>query len=443
MNDEIKVGQKIEGVIVLVDTNHAYVDINEHMDATITKENYTIDGVEDLTKVLSVGDSIEAQVSYIVEDVIHLIRQNMLKDKMWEEYAAFAKAKTIFKVKLSGINKGGLFTKDPFELFLPLSQIDLNRVENPQEFLNKELEVVIIDIDSKRRKATLSRREVLEAAYKKQREEDLSEVREGDILELAVSKIIPTRGLNFNYKTLHVFMPISEWAHLRTSDLSKEIKLKDKVKVIVKSVDEKKKQLIVSRKRLLPTPWEEAMKLIEVGKELDLEVVHLFEDTGALLKICEGVNGYLHQSELSFDWHKTIRNTLVVGEKKRVVVINIDEDKKRVGLSAKRLEKDPWQEVANLTVGDLVKGQVVSTRGKSASIEISPLVYARLALREATDKEGVSIADVCPIGNEIEAKIININHEAHKIELSVNKIALDEEREIYEEYLRMKENGEI
>lgn len=444
MEDNLKVGNVVSGTVVLIDASKAYVDINEYMDATLTKENYSLTEIERLTDVLKIGDEITAQVKYVGDDVIHLSRHNMEKDEAWLSYVDKFNNEETITVKFIGQNRGGIFANTPFEIFMPFSQIDLNRVDDATQYLNKELEVKIIDCDLNKKKLTTSRRVVLTEELANTQSSDIATVKIGETITAKIVEVLEHKGCVLAYKSVRVFLPAKEVSHTRLKSLKDVLKVGESLEVEIKDIDVNKKQLIVSRKSLLKTPWELAKEKVSVGSEVDLEVVHIFDDTGALLKVVEGVNAYLHQSEFSFDWGKTITNTLNVGEVIHVAIIDMDEKRQRISASTKRLEKDPWLEArSDLKEGAIVSGVVKAIRGTSANIELAPLVYGKLTLRDATDKEGQRMGDVCQIDHTIEAKIIRIDDNRRKIDLSIIQIAKDEERAIYEEYLQMKKDGKI
>lgn len=432
----------VQGEVVDVSENQAYVDIGAHMDAVISKEHFSVEPVQDLRKVLKPRDEIEAQIIVLNDEVIRLSRLHLEKNEKWDEFVNNHQIDEVAEFIFTDYNKGGLISKGAYEVFMPNSQIDVKKVDDLDAYLNIPLQAIVTEIDQRRRTVKVSRRTLLEAETIAAQKSELEEVNVGDIIEMPVSKIIAGKGLNLTYKHLHVFMPISELDHLRIRNIEEIAKVGDVLSVEIIEVDKEKRQLLVSRKRTLKTPWDLAKEVVTAGAVLKGTVVHFINDIGVLVELSRGVAGFLHQNDLSYDTTKKLKDVLKLKDVVEVKVIDVKDNEQKIQLSMKALENDPWQVVIDtMRVGDIVKGHVTNLQPRFAKVEVSPLVFAKLNLNEATTRENVTMRDVLAIDQEVEAMITALDTDKRIMELSIVQVEKENERKIFEEYLASNPEG--
>ena len=215
------------------------------------------------------------------------------------------------------------------------------------------------------------------------------------------------------------------------------------VKVI--DIDEHKNRLVLSRKAVLESEREakreEALKNIEEGAVIKGTVVKIMP-YGAFIDL-GGVEGLLHISDISWKRINAVEDVLQAGEELEVLVQKFDQERNRISLSLKALQKNPWiAAIEKFEVGDIVKGEVKKLLPFGAILAIDPELQGLLHISELTEKRGVAVKDLVDIGDVMNVKIIGIDTDKKKISLSVLAIQKDEEEQEVRDYLANQDNEE-
>ena len=280
--------------------------------------------------------------------------------------------------------------------------------------------------------------------------EDWKEVRaafEADELVECVGKETNKAGLVVAIKSLRGFIPLSQGDVRFVKSLDYLVGETFTVKVI--DMDEHKNRLVLSRKAVLEVEREkkraEVLKTIEEGSVVEGTVVKIMP-YGAFIDL-GGVEGLLHISDISWKRINAVEDVLEVGEKVEVLVQKFDEERNRISLSMKALQKNPWiAAVEKFEVGDVVKGEVKKLLPFGAILAIDPELQGLLHVSELTDKRGAVVKDLIAVGDVLDVKIIGIDTDKKKISLSVVAIEADETAREINDYLenhQETENGTI
>ena len=280
--------------------------------------------------------------------------------------------------------------------------------------------------------------------------EDWKEVRaafEADELVECVGKETNKAGLVVAIKSLRGFIPLSQGDVRFVKSLDYLVGETFTVKVI--DMDEHKNRLVLSRKAVLEVEREkkraEVLKTIEEGSVVEGTVVKIMP-YGAFIDL-GGVEGLLHISDISWKRINAVEDVLEVGEKVEVLVQKFDEERNRISLSMKALQKNPWiAAVEKFEVGDVVKGEVKKLLPFGAILAIDPELQGLLHVSELTDKRGAVVKDLITVGDVLDVKIIGIDTDKKKISLSVVAIEADETAREINDYLenhQETENGTI
>lgn len=287
---------------------------------------------------------------------------------------------------------------------------------------------------------------IVVSLVKMKKVEDWKEVRdafENDQLVECVGKETNKAGLVVSIKSLRGFIPLSQGDVKFVKSLDNLVGETFQVKVI--DIDEHKNRLVLSRKAVLEAEREqkraEALKNIEEGATLEGTVVKIMP-YGAFIDL-GGVEGLLHISDISWKRVSSVDAVLQVGEKLNVLVQKFDQERNRISLSLKALQKNPWiAAIEKFEVGDVVKGEVKKLLPFGAILAIDPELQGLLHVSELTEKRGAVVKDLVNIGDVMNVKIIGIDTDKKKISLSVLAIQKDEEEQEVRNYLDKQEQAE-
>lgn len=287
---------------------------------------------------------------------------------------------------------------------------------------------------------------IVVSLVKMKKVEDWKEVRdafENDQLVECVGKETNKAGLVVSIKSLRGFIPLSQGDVKFVKSLDNLVGQTFQVKVI--DIDEHKNRLVLSRKAVLEAEREqkraEALKNIEEGATLEGTVVKIMP-YGAFIDL-GGVEGLLHISDISWKRVSSVDAVLQVGEKLNVLVQKFDQERNRISLSLKALQKNPWiAAIEKFEVGDVVKGEVKKLLPFGAILAIDPELQGLLHVSELTEKRGAVVKDLVNIGDVMNVKIIGIDTDKKKISLSVLAIQKDEEEQEVRNYLDKQEQAE-
>ncbi len=287
---------------------------------------------------------------------------------------------------------------------------------------------------------------IVVSLVKMKKVEDWNEVREAfekEELVECVGKETNKAGLVVSIKSLRGFIPLSQGDIKFVKSLEHLVGETFKVKVI--DIDEHKNRLVLSRKAVLEAEREqkraEALMQIEEGAVLDGTVVKIMP-YGAFIDL-GGVEGLLHISDISWKRVSSVDAVLQVGEKLQVLVQKFDQERNRISLSLKALQKNPWiAAIEKFEVGDVVKGEVKKLLPFGAILAVDSELQGLLHVSELTEKRGAAVKDLVNIGDVMNVKIIGIDTDKKKISLSVLAIQKDEEEQEVRNYLEKQEKAE-
>lgn len=430
----LKNGDVIEGEVIVVTPTYAYLNVNYMMDALLELKNYSYENIEDLTKVLKVGDKVKVAVVRLGEELLVVSRTVLERQERLEGLIKQAEEKAIITVSFNEETKGGLVGRyQGVRVFMPKSQTDARRVEDFTPYMNKPLESRIVEFDSRKNQILVSHRQVVE----EKRDVQLAEAIKGfsvDAEVQAVVTLIQDNGAVLESAGMELWLPGREVSYHRTLTPKDVLTVGEEITVKVLTVNTERKNVVVSKKALEKTPWAVAMEAFKVGNIVTGKVIDIIS-AGAIVEVSPSVTGLVHVSEYSYDRTKKLANDLKIGDEVQVKVLSIEEAKHRISLSIKQLETSPWMQIAeSMKIGDVVSGVVKRMTERAAFVEVSPLVEAILPVSEATIARVASMRDVLTEGETVEAQIIDFKPKSEKMELSILAKEVAAERADYEQY---------
>lgn len=330
----------IEGTVVLVNRDEAYVDIGYKTEIPIAKKELAYPEPEAATDVVKVGDKINVYVVALGgENGLILSKTRADRLVAWEKVEKVKEEKQIIEVEILQVVKGGLLTT-AFGLrgFIPASQIALHFVKDLNEFVGQKVEVEIMEADPKKQRLVLSRRSVLEAQREQKREEALASIVEGEKRTGVVKRLVDY-GAFIDIGGVDGLAHISDlsWEHIKKP--ADVLSVGQEVEVLVKAFDPETKRISLSIKDTVRDPWFDKAEKYPVGSYVKGKIVKL-TDFGAFMEIEPGFDGLIRMRELSPKHITKASEAVSVGDEVTVKVIHVDMDNKKVALSITKVQQD-------------------------------------------------------------------------------------------------------
>ena len=340
------------------------VDCKAKMEGMIPIEEFKND--EELAK-LKVGSQIEVYLERIesFKGEIIISRDKARKMRAWKKMEKVFETQEEMTGYITGKVKGGFVTTvEGLPCFMPSSQIDVRPLIRIDHLMNTPVKVIATRIDKNRGNVCVSRRAVLEKSKNAEITEALKNIKEGDIIEDAIVKATTDWGIFLDIKGIDALLHVSDLSHGRVKKPSDLVTIGQKLKVKITKIDEKTNRVSASVKALTEDPYENIEKKYKVG-EIYEGVVTKIMDYGCFIKIEDGIEGLIHNSEL--DWtNRNVRpsKVLSVSQKIKFKIVNIDKDTKRISLSYKATLENPWEKIRE-KVGQEVKIKINNISDKA------------------------------------------------------------------------------
>jgi small subunit ribosomal protein S1 len=324
--------------------------------------------------------------------------------------------------------------------FLPGSLVDLLPNRRLEDYLEQEVEARIISFDRRRSNVVLSRKAILEEAQGEIKEKTMETLEEGGLVN-GVVKNLTDYGVFVDLGGLDGLLHITDISWGRVGHPSEYFKVGDEVDVVVLRFDRERERVSLGYKQRFEDPWILVPEKYPVGKRVDGKVVSIV-DYGAFVVLEEGVEGLIHVSEMS--WTKKVKNPrsiLEVGEEVGVVVSEVDPDKRRLSLSLRATEPNPWEQVAETySVGATIKGTVRNLTDFGAFVEIVPGVDGLVHISDMSWTRRINHpSEVVQKGDDVEAVITSVDSYNQRISLSMKELLPNE----WEEYANSHGVGDV
>ena len=357
-----KVHEVYRGVVMKVEEDQALIHIGGKGEAVLPKKEAADFPPDDLKKVLKVNDTFEVIVISTKEGIT-VSKKQLEQQRKWDEVKRKFAEGILVQALIREVVKGGLIADIGLRAFIPASMISNHYIKDLNEYVGQELEFQIIELDEKKNKIVLSRRELLEAEEQRKRNLRFSEIHVGDVLEGAVSRLAGF-GAFVDLGGVDGLLHVSQMSHERVNSPEGMVAVGQRVKVKVIEADAKTGKIALSLKALQEHPWIENAKSIQQGQVLEGKVVKLL-DFGAFVELAPHVEGLLHISQISEKPVKKPAEALQIGQVVKVKVQSIDRKSRKISLSMKEVQSDlekeevkKYQEqlqseVAFVSLGDL------------------------------------------------------------------------------------------
>jgi len=372
------------------------------------------------------GDQMELLVEQPVGGGWSASARKVDKLELWAGLEEARKNQTVIEGDILKENKGGLSVDIGLRAFLPRSHVELHQVDGCAQYVGRTEDFTIIKFDKKRCNVVVSRRKVLEQEREEKRQETIAEIEEGGVFEGTVRNLKPY-GAFVDIGGVDGLLHISNVGWQRIDHPSEVLEPGDDLEVVVLEFDEDEERLSLGRKQLLDDPWEEFESSHAEGDVVDGEVVSL-ADFGAFVEIAPGLEGLVHVTELSWtDRTNHPGEVLDVGDEIEVKIIDIDSDKRRVGLSVKQLEPNPWEELdEEVEVGDIIDGEITNITDFGMFVQVRPDIEGLVHVSDMSWTEQINdVSNHFEVGEQVEAKVLELDPEAQRIGLGIKQLSED------------------
>ena len=420
---EMRVGEVITAEVISVDANHIVVNAGLKSESYILTEEFFNDRGEIEVKP---GDFVQVAIDALEDGFgeTRLSRDKAKRLAAWMDLEQALEKGTQVQGLINGKVKGGLTVMvNGIRAFLPGSLVDIRPVKDTTPYENKVMDFKVIKLDRKRNNVVVSRRAVLEASQGAERQALLSSLQEGAVVK-GIVKNITDYGAFVDLGGIDGLLHITDLAWRRVKHPSEVLAVGDEVEAKVLKFDQEKNRVSLGMKQLGEDPWVGLSRRYPQGTRLFGKVSNL-TDYGAFVEIEQGIEGLVHVSEM--DWtNKNVHPSRVVqlGDEVEVMVLEIDEDRRRISLGMKQCKPNPWEEFSmNYKKGDKVKGQIKSITDFGVFIglpgNIDGLVHLSDLSWSATGEEAVRKYKK---GDETEAVVLSIDVERERISLGVKQL---------------------
>jgi small subunit ribosomal protein S1 len=443
----IRVGEKVKGVISQIhpDGNDVLVDLGAGKTSGILEKIELIDEATGQVTA-KVGDPIEAFVVSKRGDEVLLSYRMTQALKSVEDLEKALQAKRPVKGRVTKVVKGGLeVTILGKTAFCPVSQIDTRFVGEPGEFLGQELEFLLEKVEEKGRNIVVSRAALLRQQAEQKMTELMADLKPDQVFD-GVVREVRDFGAFVDIGGVDGMVHVSEISYARVQKAADALTKGDKVKVKVLKVerdDKGRPKISLSMKAASQDPWDDIHKAVEVGATYTGKVVNLMP-FGAFIEIKPGIEGLLHVSEMS--WLKRVHHpsdVVKLGDAVTVTVKEIDTVSRRISLSMKSIESDPWFDVgAKVRAGASATGKIERLKPFGAIIEFSPGLTGLLPISVIRKKFGDSYRKSVNPGTDIETKVVDVDAKERKILLTLPGLDADEDLDAeYREYQKSEQQA--
>jgi small subunit ribosomal protein S1 len=374
------------------------------------------------------GDEVEVLLEGMEDETgeIVLSRKKAHRMRAWEMVISRYHEGDVVKGRVTRKIKGGLLVDIGVNVFLPASQVDIRRPSDIADYIDQDIECMILKIDESRRNIVVSRRKLIEITRETQKKQLLEEITVGQVRKGTV-KNIADFGAFVDLGGIDGLLHITDMSWGRINHPSDMLKIDDQVEVMVLHVDKDREKIALGLKQKSASPWENVEKKYPVGTRVTGEVVNVMS-YGAFVKLEEGIEGLVHISEMS--WTKRINHPselVNISDKIEVVVLGINRDKQEISLGMKQTQVNPWDQVAGkYPTGTMVDGTVRNLTNYGAFIEIEEGIDGLLHISDMSWTRKIGHPnEILEKGQKISCQVLNVDQDRKRIALGLKQLKDD------------------
>ena len=425
-NRKLKEGEIITGVVSSIGEKHIFIDISAKSEGVIPIEEFKL--TKEIDKI-EVGSKIEVlleKIENFAGDVV-ISREKARRAKTWKKMEkSFENKEEVKGIIISRCKGGFVVDVDSCLCFLPGSQVDLKPLKNFDHLMRVPLTFECVKLDKKRGNIVLSRRSILERIRDKDKDKIISKIKEGSIVQGTV-KNLTEWGVFVDLNGVDALLHITDISWSRINKPSELLSIGQSVKVKVTKIESKTKKISVSVKHLTEDPYSKIINKYEIGHTYEA-VITKVQDYGCFAKLEEGLEGLIHQSELSWT-KKNVHpgKVLSTSQKIKVILLEKDIEKRRLSLSYKKTLINPWKKFAqDHKVGDEFEGIIKNITDYALFVSIiNTELDGMIHYKDLSWSEKDFELEKYKKNEQIKFKILEINQESEKIRLGIKQLSND------------------
>ncbi len=420
-------GDIVHGKVLKLTPSEAVIDIGYKSEGLLPISEVT--GYDNEVKVKP-GDEIDVFLERLEDPSGYVILSREKAERMlvWDRIEAAYKADQAISGRVVDRVKGGLSVDvGGVKAFLPGSLIDTKPVKNLDALRGHDYKFKIVSFDKKRSNVVLSRRAIVEAEHQQQKVDTFNRLQEGQITH-GVVKNITDYGVFVDLGGVDGLLHITDISWGRVNHPSEYFNVGDEIEVVVLKFDSQAGRVSLGYKQKTPDPWLDVVERYPLGTKVHGKVVSL-TDYGAFVELEEGVEGLIHVSEMS--WTKKVRNPskiLSIGEQVEAVVSDVNVANRRISLSLKALEQNPWDTAAErYPVGSVITGKVRNLTDFGAFVELEEGIDGLIHISDMSWSRRLKHPnEVLKKGDSVQARVINVDAENQRLSLSIKEFMPNE-----------------
>ncbi|MEZ4979251.1 MAG: 30S ribosomal protein S1 [Chitinophagales bacterium] len=413
----------VKGTVVSITSTDVVLNVGFKSDGLVAKSEF-----RDMEN-LKVNDVVDV---YVVttenkKGQLELSRKKAKLLTAWENIKSAYENDEIVKGLITTKTKGGLIA-DVFglETFLPGSQIDVKPIIDYDVYVGKTMEFKVVKINESIKNAVVSHKALIESDIEEQRQEIISQLEKGQVLEGTI-KNITDFGAFIDLGGVDGLLYITDISWGRINHPNEVLELNQKINVVVLEFDDNKKRISLGLKQLQQHPWDAFGEKIEVGQKVKGKIVNV-EDYGAFLEINPGVEGLIHVSEVAWSNEPiNAREFFKLGDEHEAVVMTIDREDRKMSLSLKQLTPDPWNEITTtFPIGSRHTGEVKNITPYGVFVELQQGIGGMVHISDLSwTKRFNHPSEFTKVGEQIECVVLDIDNENRKLSLGHKQIEED------------------
>ena len=437
---ETRPGSIVKGTVVSIDKDIVLVDAGLKSESAIPADQFK--NAEGELEI-AIGDQVDVALDAVEDGFGETIlsREKAKRHEAWVELEKAYEDKATIKGVINGKVKGGFTVEvNSVRAFLPGSLVDVRPVRDTTHLEGKELEFKVIKLDAKRNNVVVSRRAVIEAESSAERETLLANLEEGHEIK-GIVKNLTDYGAFVDLGGVDGLLHITDMAWKRVKHPSEIVNVGDEINVKVLKFDKEKQRVSLGMKQMGNDPWHDISQRYPEGTKISGQVTNL-TDYGCFVEIEDGVEGLVHVSEM--DWtNKNIHPSKVVnlGDTVDVMVLEIDEERRRISLGLKQCIANPWETFAEShEKGDKVSGKIKSITDFGIFIGLDGGIDGLVHLSDISWNEtGEEAVREYKKGDEVETVILSVDPERERISLGIKQLESDP----FAEFVQLNDKGSI
>ncbi len=417
-----EIGRIVSGKVVEVVGDQVVVDVGYKSEGLVPLNEW-----EDEPPPVA-GADVEVLLEGMEDETgeIVLSRKKAHRMRAWEMVISRYHEGDVVKGRVTRKIKGGLLVDIGVNVFLPASQVDIRRPSDIADYIDQDIECMILKIDESRRNIVVSRRKLIEIQREEKKKKLLEEIAVGQVRKGTV-KNIADFGAFVDLGGIDGLLHITDMSWGRINHPSDMLKIDDEIEVMVLHVDKEREKIALGLKQKSPSPWENVQGKYPVGTRVTGDVVNVMS-YGAFVKLEEGIEGLVHISEMS--WTKRINHPselVNIGDRIEVVVLGINRDKQEISLGMKQTQVNPWDQVAGkYPPGTMVAGTVRNLTNYGAFIEIEEGIDGLLHISDMSWTRKIGHPnEILEKGQRITCQVLNVDQDRKRIALGLKQLKDD------------------